>query len=499
MSQSPADQPDFVTAGQESVGGAPSAADPHQAYLPVEEPKKKSKTPAIVAGVVALALVVGGALLAMNLLRGGTAVAAKGIPGTAAMVFELNLNPAAADQLALKNIAAKFPQVEVKETTDFKEALWELIPDADDKPDYAEIKPWLGDSAAIGLLAGDDPALPEPVFAIHVTDKAKAEAFVKKEGTGDAQVFFVDDVMVLSPTDSGLTEAAIKGSSVADNADYKADIAKLTGTHLATAWTSPAFADMIISNAEAVAPGTPAESLEVMRGMRSAMALQVSEDLLRMKARAVVPNAPDQPEAADVSDFFPEFDGNSLIAVAGGATEEAMEQNWEQLKQMPEFTQIYDAFAELGITNATDLYALLGSRWGLTFALQSGQPVVGAKLQSDAPARQQELLAGLSQVLGEGIAVEQVDGLGIVAVGQGVDQVTNPATRLRDVESFEKVIDGSAQMALFANLAALQNLPEVAEVLGQDADLLSPFAALGVTATLTGPGESETLIRVAFR
>lgn len=503
MSQPPEDQPDFVMANQEAaVGANATAPDPHQVYPAVEEPTKKSKTPAIIAGVVALALIVGGALVAMNLLRGGTAVAAKGIPATAGMVFELNLKPAAADQLALKDIAAKFPQVEVKETTDYKEALWELIPDESDKPDYAEIQPWLGDSAAVGLVIEDDLSEPSPVLAIHVTDKAKAEAFFTKEAD-DALIFFVDDVIVVADKDSGLTADAIKGSSVADNADYTADMAKLTGTHLATMWMSSAFMDTAIDNATETAPEVSADALEAARGMRIAAALQASEYLLTMRMLTVTPNAPETGTLPDVVEFAKGLDGGSLVTVAMGLSRETVENGWEQAKQVPEFEQGREMLSSIGITGPDDLLALLGSQIGFSVGMEAGQPVVGAKLQSDNPARQAELFDGFRDLLlesgGEGITLKQVDGIGVIAFGQGTDQVLNPATRLGDIESFAKVIDGKSQTLVYANLDAIFALPEIADLTAEADEWTRALSAVGMTSNVTGPGEAETLVRVAFK
>lgn len=146
-----------------------------QATAPV---KRKSKTPMVVAAVLALALVAGGGFLAWSLLRGAAPAAAKGLPKDSLAVVEVNLNPSAGDKLAVKDLAAKFPALADKVNAagdDYKAALYNstiaaLSPDA---PDYeADVKPWLGDSIAVGMVkAGDssDVSSAQPVVSIQVT------------------------------------------------------------------------------------------------------------------------------------------------------------------------------------------------------------------------------------------------------------------------------------------------------------------------------------------
>ena len=84
----------------------------------------------VMAGVLALALLVGGGFLAWSLLRGATPAAAKGIPSNALAVFEVNLNPSAGDKLAVKELAAKFPFLKDEANDagdDYKKAFWSML------------------------------------------------------------------------------------------------------------------------------------------------------------------------------------------------------------------------------------------------------------------------------------------------------------------------------------------------------------------------------------
>lgn len=75
----------------------------------------------------------------------------------------------------------------------------------------------------------------------------------------------------------------------------------------------------------------------------------------------------------------------------------------------------------------------------------------------------------------------------------------NPATRLGDIESFAKVIDGKSQTLVYANLDAIFALPEIADLTAEADEWTRALSAVGMTSNVTGPGEAETLVRVAFK
>ena len=212
---------------------------------PVVPVKRKSKKTAIIAGVLAFALLVGGGFLAWSLLRGATPAAAKGIPSNALAVFEVNLNPSAGDKLAVKELAAKFPFLKDEANDagdDYKKALWSVLAKTDKSaPDYeSEVKPWLGDSLAIAALPGKDSSrsgLNSYVFSVQVTNKDSAKAFTDKH-IKDRKIVFVDDLMVIaSDEDSDISESSLK-NNITSVESYKADMGKLGDGFLATAWVS---------------------------------------------------------------------------------------------------------------------------------------------------------------------------------------------------------------------------------------------------------------------
>ncbi|WP_143570902.1 hypothetical protein [Tessaracoccus sp. ZS01] len=470
--------------------------------------KKKSKAPAIVAGALALALVIGGVAFGLTFFRGATPAAAKGLPSTVVMAVELNLAPAPADQLKLARIINKFPVgEEMAETTDYKRALWDLIPDdSGDKPAYEEVEPWLGDSVALGFLGSAPDSASgfgdQVVVAVETTDKEKAEAFAAAQAAAENEYFFVDDVLVITSADLGLDAAAISESSLADDQDYKADMAKLGTGSLATFWAGSEAMDMLISQS---GPGLyPMSDVEALRGSHGAAGLKVDDDRVILDGQFSAPNYP-QPELDDMRAFASGLPGDVLAAVAGAGSTEAYEQSWRSF----EAAGLTPDLESLGIMSAADLQALLGRQIGVTVGTDAqGQPVVGAKFISDDPARQLELLDSVKQVLMpegsfEGLTAEQDGDTVYLAYGQGIDDIRSPATTLGDSAGFKDVIRQDASSLSFVDLNAVKSMPLYQEMAASEysagfTQWLEPVSALGMAVGAADDGDSTVRLEVVF-
>lgn len=504
----PQGQPGF-TPQQPGYGNQPPQGQP--GYSPqgpqnLVEPKKKSKTPVIIAAVVALALVVGGVIFALTFFRGATPAAAKGLPADALMAFEVNLAPSTADKLALKSIIEKFPVDTSDAGDDYKEALWDLIPDSEDKPDYeSEIKPWLGDSVAIALLNKGPESLESdasPIVAVETTDQGKAEEFAQANLDG-AKYFFIDSLLVFMDEDETITADDITGNSLADSEEYQDDLAKLGDGFLATAWFSSSLMDLALEQAQDSLYGNPGFDVEQLRGIHGAMGLQAGDDMVTLKAGFHTPNAPDA-TPDDIRDFTKALSGDALVVFAGSTTEALFTQYWELISETPD---VRDAAAQLGITSAADLEALIGKHVGITLSMPGSEPAVGAKLETEDADKQRQILDQLDELLlqsgsTEQVAIEQDGNTAIVAFGQSIDDVANPATRLGDVEAFGKVVDGPAQSVLFVNFYEIKALQAYEEMLqyqdDQTREWLEPITAIGLTSTQGDDKYAEAFIRVTL-
>ncbi|GAA4899038.1 hypothetical protein GCM10025789_16370 [Tessaracoccus lubricantis] len=457
----------------------------------------------IVAGAVVVLLMLGGAV-AVSFFRSPTPAAAKGLPSTVAMAVEINFSPSPADQLALSRIVNKLPLgEEMPETTDYKEALWELIPDDGDKPDYAtEIKPWLGNSLAVGFLSPDLGAPSwfddQAVMAIETTDTRKAEEFASGSGW-DGEYFFVDEVLVLAPAATGLDAEMVKADALADDAAYRADMARLGGGNLGTVWLGPGLFDLILEDADTMA--LPGADLDAIRGSHGAAGLKVAENRIMVETQFISPNYP-QPEVDDVRSFAEDLPGAALVAVAGSGSTQAYEQSWEALEQAGLGGQL-EAF---GITSAADMEALLGRQIGLTLALaDSGEPVVAAKFVSDDPARQRALMdTVVDSLYGEDwITAEQHGDTMYVVAGQPLEAALNPSSLLGDSAAYKDVVTGPAGGLGFVDVEAFKGTTLYQELAADPyssefAAWLAPVRSIGMTGTAGDDGYSEGQLQVRF-
>ncbi len=470
--------------------------------------QQKSKAKYIIAGVVALALIAAGIGVGMFFFKGSTPAAAKGLPADVAFAFEVNLAPANADKLALKGIIDKYPSLKTDEDFggDYKQALWNVLAkESPDMPDYSEVEPWLGDSFAMGIVGTTSEDMNDEnnyVMAVETTDKGKAEAFIKAEAE-DMKVQFIDNLMVVTEASSTIDVADIKKASLADSDQYKADMAKIGDSSLASAWFGPAMIDAAIEQAEDTS-GFDASGIDTqtMKGTHGAMGLKVSENKLSMQYAVQTPNAPEA-SSDDVAAFAKDLSGDALLVAALGTNDDMFEQYWK----LAESQDAAESLAQFGITGPQDLKALIGKKVGLTVGVDGESPVVGAKLETEDAAKQKQILDKIAEAVGSSpefpLTVGQDGDNGLVAFGQDTDAITNPGSKLGDLDGFKQVVDGKAAGLLYINIEGLKSQPFYEDMIGSVGDefseVLDPITAIGMVANPSADHYQEGALQVTFK
>ena len=471
-------------------GYAPQGYAPQGQQAPV---KKKSRTPIIVAAVVAVALVVGGGFLAFALLGGSTPAAAKGLPADSLAAVELNLNPSAGQKLAVKDFAEKFPELasEVGDVEgDYKKALWELIPDSEDKPDYdTEIKPWLGDSLALAIL---DVEAEEFVVSVQVTDEDAARAFAEAEFEGSS-VEFIDDLMIVSEADAPADVEAIRSASLADDETYTADMAKLGADHLVTAWASEEFINQAIEASEGeVGIETAGFSAHGAAGIK------ISDGMAVLRGVSLSSQEIGDAELAD--GFVSSLPAGGLGVLASAFSAESIDLLWQQLQPMYEQDpSMFDAF---GVTSADDLGAVLGNQLALTFGWQGEEPQIGIKVSTDDPAKHQEVLETIASGIGIPGVQHSTDGDTVHTTwGMSPDELANPAETLGDNEAFGDVTEtsGDTQSVLWVDVPALLSNEALGLGNSEEAKYLEPISGVGISGSTLDDGYAEFFVRVGTK
>ncbi len=406
---------------------------------PVVPVKRKSKKTAIIAGVLALALLVGGGFLAWSLLRGATPAAAKGIPSNALAVFEVNLNPSAGDKLAVKELAAKFPFLKDEANDagdDYKKALWSVLAKTDKSaPDYeSEVKPWLGDSLAIAALPGKDSSrsgLNSYVFSVQVTNKDSAKAFTDKH-IKDRKIVFVDDLMVIaSDEDSDISESSLK-NNITSVESYKADMGKLGDGFLATAWVS---SDLVKQASESGKTG----STDVLES-RFAAGLKVQDGAIALRTITWQKDEI-KDRGENVKDLAGSMPADWLGSLTFSLSPSLVNKMWENIDSLPASSQ--RQLKNFGISSADDLHALVGTQFSVAFTGDSNTLRAGFKVRTKDPEKHKSIVEKITKTGSLKDAKTTVEGDTVTTTfGTDIGTFSNPGEKLSANSDYEKLTKG---------------------------------------------------------
>ena len=439
----------------------------------------------ILASVLVLALLAGGGFITWWLLRGATPAAAKGIPSNALAVLEVNLNPSAGDKLAVKEVAAKFPLLKDEANDagdDYKKALWSVLAKTDrSAPDYeSEVKPWLGDSAAIAALPGKDSesrSTPSTyVFSVQVTNKDSAKAFADKH-IKNQKVVFVDDLMVFSnDEDSDISESSLK-NNITSVESYKADMGKLGDGFLATAWVS---SDLVKQASKSEGTGSTdllesrfAAGLKVQDGTIALRTISWQKDELKERGE-------------NVKDFAGSMPADWLGSLTFSASPELVNKAWENFKSLPTSTQ--RQLEDLGISSADDMRALLG-----------------IKVRTKDPEKHKSILEKLTKSGKLQDAKTTVEGDTATTIfGADNGSFSNPSNKLSGNSEHEKLTKGIDN----PQSSAWVNVPQVLETIEKTSrnglptqvkENLEPISGIGLVAGQIDDHYFDSWIRVGTK
>ena len=463
--------------------------------------KRKSKKTAIIAGVLALALLAGGGFLAWSLLRGAVPAAAKGIPSNALAVFEVNLNPSAGDKLAVKELAAKFPFLKDEANDagdDYKKALWSVLAkSAKSAPDYeSEVKPWLGDSAAIAALPGKDSGSSSGsssyVFSVQVTNKDSAKAFADKHIKG--KKIFVDDLMVITNDEkSDISESSLK-DNITSVESYKADMGKLGDGFLATAWISSDFIKQFGSqeiNTAGILESRFAAGLKVQDGAIALRTITWQKDEIKDRGE-------------NVKDLAGSMPADWLGSLAFSPSPDLVNKAWESLESLPASSQ--RQLEDFGISSADDLRALLGTQFSFAVTGDSKQLQVGIKVHTKDPEKHKNIVEKITRSGTLQDAKTTVEGDTVITTfnADSNDSFSNPSDRLSGNSEHEKLTKGidNPQSSAWVNVPQVLDVMEKSSRNGLPTQLkenLGPISGIGMVAGQIDDHYFDSWVRVGTK
>lgn len=507
---------------QHPQGQYPQGQYPQQA-VPAQQPdapgttKRKSKTPAIIAAVVALTLIVGGGIFALNFFR-TTANPAEALPANASMVVKLDLNPSDAKKLDAYRFLTRFPAIKKQLDSedafrkDPGKALWDALGlDASTGWNYdADVAPWIGDSVAIAGIAtgGSEPTM---LVSAHINDKAKARQILDSKGLAWAEH---GDFALILPDGGDISAVAkqVNDEPLSKSTTYSADMGEVGSDGLLTFWFD--YAGMV---AFMDANGPQGNQLaEALKDTRLAGALHISPD----KAEVRTFTHSGQAVAAsdeNVGDLVANLPDDSSVVLAGAVSEQTVNDGWAQLKQqLPNdvMRQIEEGLTQLGFALPDDLNTLLGKRFALvadvagSMQATAGPESMRVGLVSDPrdAAKQAAVWQKLTDVVAQqaGFNLTYVS-TGLSAGSTGADYANHllaPQGRLSALDAYTKSVDvGSrTQFVAFVNPAAVK---DAIQMMGEQSPELTeniePILGVGATSEVVNDHGMKSVLRVTVK
>lgn len=457
----------------------------------------KSRTPKIiVAAVVAVALIAGAVVLGTQFLGGSTPAAAKGLPADTLAVMEINLAPSAGDQMELKEFVEKFPalQGETDQLPDnYKEALWQLIPDDETKPEWSEVEPWLGDSIAIGML---DSVQTVPnrdmAVAIEVTDEEAAQAFADKHFP-DESVSLHDGLMVVTDGDAPLEAADVVENSLADTDAYKADMDELGDGYLATAW----FSEKALEGLQGMPTDMPAPAPMDLPAMHGAFGLKIDDGNAVVRSVMATEDF-ELPEGGGTDELVGALPAGMFVA-GGQIPDATYQQLWDVISSDP---NVMSGLSQYGITTVDDLRAVVGSQLGISVSITNDMPVFGLAVQTDNPDLHSQVVSRLLTDMGLHDAQHEVIGdLAYTTYGMSPSEMAEPANPASGIEAYDELTEGSGDVHSVAYLD-MDQLVQFMDRTGADPQLtenLAPISGIGITGSKLNDTYAESFIRIGTK
>ena len=437
----------------------------------------------VMAGVLALALLVGGGFLAWSLLRGATPAAAKGIPSNALAVFEVNLNPSAGDKLAVKELAAKFPFLKDEANDagdDYKKAFWSMLAKmGKNAPDLAALP---------GKNSGSRPVPSSYVLSVQVTNKDSAKAFADKH-IKDRKIVFVDDLMVITSNEnSDISESSLK-DNITSVESYKADMGRLGDGFLATAWVSSDFIKQI-GSAAGILESRFAAGLKVQDGTIALRTITWQKDEFKDRGE-------------NVKDLAGSMPADWLGSLAFSPPPDLVNKVWENLDSLPASSR--RQLENFGISSADDLRALLGTQFSFAVTGDSKQLQVGIKVHTKDPEKHKSILEKITRSGTLQDARTTVDGDTVTTTfGANSDSFSNPSDRLSANGEHEKLTKGIDN----PQSSAWVNVPQVLEVMEKNSsnglptqlkENLEPISGIGMVAGQIDDHYFDSWVRVGTK
>ncbi|MDQ1743232.1 MAG: hypothetical protein QOE23_1571, partial [Pseudonocardiales bacterium] len=485
-------------------------------YLP-PPPRKAGPGKKIIAGVAVAAVLAGGAVAAYaySMLASSGVQPERVLPATTVAFAKLDLDPAAGQKIAAYRLSSKFPAIShgAGNLDQEKHALLTQFLDEQTDLNYdTDVKPWLGDRAAIAAVpdAGGDKGF-DPVLALAYTDESKMKAALSKAARTATDFGYVTlDGYALISDSQQHAEAVLAGTkraTLAGNDHYKSDLKSLHGDQLAVGWAdlaaSVAAMRSGISARTQLKPDELAQLDKLAAKGRIVLGAHASSDYLEVTAlshqAATAGSA--RSGGKPVTGTLAGLGADTSAALEISGLGDSLSQTWDQaaaaLGLNQDFQEIID---ETGLKLPDDLKALFGTDITVSVKFPHGMtadPAIAAQVSTSGADRALQLLGSLGEPFGFSSETlhprRTADGYLISTSPDYDPRPTAGTPTLGDDPAFQKAVPDRAQASLigYVNLGAL--LDSDPETSAKDKADWKHVGSLGLSAVTTSDGGRMTL------
>jgi len=429
-SQPPAPAPDYFGSVLPSGGNAASGDLLTSGHIE----RTRRNVPAIVLSLVAVLAVIGAGVFYVDHKKVSSAGHPEHwAPANSIAFFKADLDPANGDKAAALKFEQTFPDApKVTDPANLKDVLLgeefaKNTGQSDKTVDYAaDIKPWLGSSAAVAVFA-DAQQHTQSIGIFQVTDAAKAKASLAKlvttQSDGSISGYAVEGDYAILGDSQEIVDAAVtsaRNSDIDTNATYAADVATLKGAQLVTGWADLSAVSKLAAKAESLSGQSPGMLLPL--GRLNAFASIKGRAVFGLRIEPTTAVFEGRLLGADLTSFtngsagsmLGELPGGSVGGIAISGLSDALKKELAALEKSPLTAaavkaQMASIGAQYGIKLPDDALNMLGNEFaaGLDAVPSAGGDPTSIKITAiTAPTDPTtglvtaKLLAGLSSQTG---------------------------------------------------------------------------------------------------
>ncbi len=525
----PGEPPDYLRGGP---GDRPLYQSPLR-----QATTRNSGTKAVILAAV-LAVLLGGGAFAfyqadpLHLFRAGPQ-AAEAIPADALFYVGVDLDPSAEQKIAALRFLNHFPAFRENsgihdEQTDVRTVIFDKAVQSLNCPDLSydnDVKSWLGSKFGVAAMPPAAPgSSPVVVVAMEMTDKSaatdgldKLRGCLQTESTAGFGFAFTGDYALLAETQAQADKYAdaAASDSLADSADFSADMESLGDLGVATMW-----ADVSGSTA-AFGQQMPTDGqLDFLKNtyQRAAATFRFTGD----SAEIVTSIFGDTPAIDHGDNSIVDLPDSTVFAASEAGGGNRLDASWDDIinaaktEEVDVEAQIAKFESETGLALPDDLRTIFGDNVlfaldssGLTAeALQAEDPTVlnaGVRFTSD-PTKLNTIYEEVRALVEQSsstafplVKVDADDGMAMATNDGYAKQLAGLDGNLGDTEQFQSVTDDAAgkEFVMFFNwdsieeqiVQAAQNSGAPQEVI----DNLRPLRAFGITSAVQDGHTISTL------